>query len=416
MARPTGNRKLKAARLACGLGSQEALAEALNFAATELGLRGVSIGQRQVRRWESSHPPWPQSHHQRLLTHVLGLRTDELGFDPPWGRLDAPASRPRMQPGHVTPATRGLVQPVPDTVLADLAAVTGAHRRLYWTVNPVHLHPAVVEHVRLGEPLLRRATGLVGMAIGQALAESALLAGRIEFFDLRTPDHAAATFVRAMQFAGEAEDQLLGAAILAHAAFVPGWAGQRDGATERVAAARAYARRGGAPALFCAWLDAVEAECLTRCGDASAALSVLSRAQSALAGDPAEPLPLWMDWFTTVRLDAFLGNTQLAAGQIRRARQTLSDVLAQLPETDVKQRSVVAADLAAVEVAAQDVPAACARAGQALDALAQVWYATAMERIRQVRQSLRPWQDEQCVRDLDDRLYGWNTSLSALSG
>lgn len=353
---------------------------------------------------------------QRLLTHVLGLRTDELGFDPPWGRLDAPVTRPRTQPGHVTPASTGLAQPVPGAVAADLAAVTVAHRRLYWTVNPVHLHPAVVEHVRLGEPILRRTTGSVGTAIGQALAESALLAGRIEFFDLRTPDRAAATFVRAMQFAGDAEDQLLGAAILAHAAFVPGWAGQRDGATERVAAARAYARRGGAPALFRAWLDAVEAECLTRCGDTSAALSMLNRAQSELAGDSDEPPPLWMDWFTSVRLDAFLGNTQLAAGQIRRARQTLSDVLAQLPDADVKQRPVVAADLAAVEVAAQDVPAACDRARQALDALAEVWYATGMERIRQVRRSLRPWQEEQCVRDLDDRLYGWNTSLSALCG
>ena len=36
-------------------------------------------------------------------------------------------------------------------------------------------------------------------------------------------------------------------------------------------------------------------------------------------------------------------------------------------------------------------------------------------RIRQVRRSLRPWQDHDCVRRLDDRLYGWETSLSAMS-
>ena len=36
-------------------------------------------------------------------------------------------------------------------------------------------------------------------------------------------------------------------------------------------------------------------------------------------------------------------------------------------------------------------------------------------RIRQVRRSLRPWQDHDCVRRLDERLYGWETSLSAMS-
>ena len=81
----------------------------------------------------------------------------------------------------------------------------------------------------------------------------------------------------------------------------------------------------------------------------------------------------------------------------------------------MKQRSVILADLAAVEVAAEDVAAACARAVEALDALADLWYATGMERIRQVRRSLRPWQDHDCVRQLDDRLYGWETSLSAMS-
>ena len=127
------------------------------------------------------------------------------------------------------------------------------------------------------------------LTLGRALAESALLAGRIEFFDLRDADAAGASWVQAMQFASDADDQLLGAAVLGHAAFVPGWAGRREEMTERVSAARAYARRGDAPALFHAWLDAVEAECLTRCADATSALAVLSTAESRIA-DTADPL------------------------------------------------------------------------------------------------------------------------------
>ncbi|MER5626232.1 hypothetical protein ABT061_34865 [Streptosporangium sp. NPDC002544] len=47
---------------------------------------------------------------------------------------------------------------------------------------------------------------------------------RIEFFDVRQPVEAGAKFVEALQAAGAADDQLLGAAILGHAAFLLGWA------------------------------------------------------------------------------------------------------------------------------------------------------------------------------------------------
>lgn len=408
--RSGGNNRLKAARLGRGLSSQEALATALNAAAGELGVRNVSIGVRQVRRWESADPPWPQPHHQRLLTHVLGMRVDELGFAPPGG-VDV------ERRGAVDPVREPLVRPtpVPDSVGDDVAAVTTAHRRLYWSTDPLGLYPAVVEHVRLGAPMLHGASSGVRRGLAASLAESALLAGRMEFFDLRRPESAADWFVRAMQFAAEADDEQLGAAVITHSAFVPGWSGDLAGATERIAAGRAYARRGNADALLLAWIAAVEAECLTRCGDARGALAVIDRAEAVLRDSttPGVP-PAWFDWFTPIRLAAFKGNTQLAAGQPRQAHATLVSVLDRLPAADVKQRSVIVADLAAVEVAAENPAAACTRLGEALDALRLVWYATGMERVRQVRRSLQPWQDQDDVRDLDDRLYSWENSVNAM--
>lgn len=417
MPRPPGNRLLKAARQASGFGSQEGLAAALTAAAEELGLRGVSIGPRQVRRWESADPPWPQPHHQQILTHVLGLRMDELGFVAPWSEGEPPPDRRRTTtPRRSTPSGSRQRPTHPPSVASDYVTVTVAHRRLYWSVDPAHLLTSVLEQVGLGALLLRETEGTVRERVAGALAESALLAGRIEFFDVRRPDDAAETFVRALQFAGEAEDQLLGAAILAHAAFVPGWAGDREGATERLAAARAYARRGAAPALMRAWIDAVDAECASRCGDANAALGLISRAEAELAADDDQhPVPDWMNWFTPVRLAAFKGNTELAAGQVKRARATLSAVLDTLPATDVKQRSVVLGDLAAVAVAADDVEEACRLAEAALGELSRTWYATGMDRVRDVRRSLRQWQNQPCVRALDDRLYGWATTLNAIS-
>jgi hypothetical protein len=131
-----------------------------------------------------------------------------------------------------------------------------------------------------------------------ALAETLLLAGRIEFFDLRQPDDADASFVRALQAAGEADDALLGSAILAHAAFIPGLVGHRDDAADRIRAARTYARRAPASALFLAWLDAVEAECETISGHTREAMRLIGHAEATLAAGSQYAPP---DWYGSPR-------------------------------------------------------------------------------------------------------------------
>ncbi|HEU5157343.1 MAG TPA: transcriptional regulator [Streptosporangiaceae bacterium] len=422
MPRPAGNTRLKAARQHAGYASQQDFADALTRAASALGLGHIEVSARQVRRWESATPPWPRGDHQRLIVHVLQMPIEQLGFTPPWDSAPgdtAPAGAPpvqQIQPpsGATLPLPKATVPVQPDTVGADYAAITVAYRRLYWSVQPAQLHPAVAEHTRLGNQLLYETTGVARRVLAAALAESLLLTGRIEFFDLRQPDEADQTFVRALQAAGEADETLLGAAILAHAAFVPGWAGRREESAERMRAARTYARRAPASAQFLAWLDAVEAECETRCGHPREALRLLTHGEDVLATANDHTDPDWFDWFSPVRLAAFKGNTQLKAGHTIQARETLTQVLDALPAEAAKQRTVVLGDLASVEAAAGNPEAACARAEQALDQLTLTWYATGMDRIADVRRELQPWADHQCVRRLDDRLYGWQTTLSAL--
>lgn len=221
--------------------------------------------------------------------------------------------------------------------------------------------------------------------------------------------------MRALQAAGEADDALLGAATLAHMAFIPGWAGNQQAAAERMVAARTCARRGPASDEFLAWLDAVEAECETRCGNTRSAMNLIAHGEGLLAVGGGHPNPEWMDWFSPVRLQAFKGNTQLRAGHLPQARETLLHVLEELPADADKQRTVVLGDLAAVEAAARAPEAAAAYALRALELLESHWYATGLERVREVRRALVPWQHEQCVRDLDDRLYGWGAVVSALA-
>ena len=239
-------------------------------------------------------------------------------------------------------------------------------------------------------------------------------AGRIEFFDLRQPDDADATLVRALQAAGEADDALLGSAILAHAAFIPGWVGRRDDAADRIRAARTYARRGPASAEYLAWLDAVEAECETISGHPREALRLIGHAESILAEGSQHTSPDWFTWFTPIRLAAFKGNTQLKAGHLPQARDTLLAVLADPSIQGDKQRTVILGDLAAVEAAQHHPEAACDYAIQALDQLGRTWYATGMDRVLEVRKTLQPNADLDCVQALDDRLYDWQATLSTL--
>ncbi|MFI9766396.1 transcriptional regulator [Streptomyces sp. NPDC052415] len=407
MARPAGNTRLKSARLAAGYPSQQALADALG------------VGVRQVRRWESDTPPWPHPEIGQALTQLLGQELTSLGFTPPSG---ATVERGRRSVLVATAAAVGLavvrtqaVAVQPATAADDYMSVTRSHRRLYWSVAPATLHPAALAHATLGCQLLPESAGQTRQRIAAALAETWLLAARIEFFDMRDADRAQQTLLRALQAAGEADDPLLGAAVLAHTAFIPGWAGDREAAVERMVAARTYARRGPASAELLAWLDAVEAECETRCGHTRTALHLIGHAEDVLAAGSDHASPEWLDWFYPVRLAAFKGNTQLKAGHLPQARETLHGVLDALAPADEKQTTVVLGDLAAVEAASGDPEAACRYAVRALDQLERTWYAMGMDRVREVRRMLAPHQHEQCVRELDDRLYGWSTTVSALA-
>ena len=141
---------------------------------------------------------------------------------------------------------------------------------------------------------------------------------------------------------------------------------------------------------------------------------MIGQAEDALAAGDDHASPDWFNWFSPIRLAAFKGNTELEAGHLNQARATLTDVLEHMSEEGGKQRAVILGDLAALEAAEGNPEAACSRAEQALDLLAVAWYAMAMDRIRKVRGALQPWADHESVRRLDDRLYDWETTFSAL--
>jgi hypothetical protein len=307
-----GNTRLRSARQGLGFRSQQQLADAVTRAGKSIGLR-ISITARTVRRWESDAPPWPHPDHQAAVEALFQRPITELGFAPPWAGAQPDGSQPESGPASpsVTAGSaagsvamfpqRHPSAPLPGSVVTDYISVTTAHRHMYWTVPSAQLHDVVAAHVNLGARLVPSVREAARRSLAAAVSESSLLAGRIEFFDLQDPAKAQASMVIALQAAQEAQDPLLGSAVLAHMAFIPAFSGdpkRAEEARDKIRAARAFARRGPASPEMLAWLDATEAEVETRFGNTRKALQLIHHGEDIFATEEPRPSPAWLDWFS----------------------------------------------------------------------------------------------------------------------
>jgi hypothetical protein len=116
--------------------------------------------------------------------------------------------------------------------------------------------------------------------LGEPHTAAPSLAGRIEFLDLQNADKAQASFVLA--FSGDTK--------------------RADEARDKIRASRAFARRAPASPDMLAWLDAVESEIETRFGEHPQGPPAHNHAEDIFATGEQRPSPVWLDWFSSVRL------------------------------------------------------------------------------------------------------------------
>lgn len=341
----------------------------------------------------------------RAVMLVLGGGT-EHGRDRFLGGLLATSLAPILSFGMETPADADAILGEHNGRLDAHAVdaycyVTASHRALYWASPGYELLPSVAAHAQLGERMLRPAHGAeeIVRRLAAAVAESALLVARVAFFDLGRIDVADHAFQLAQDAVDVSEDHALTAAVLAHRAFVPGFAGQPERATELLRAARAHARYA-AGALLRSWLHCVDAEISARTGQGEVSLSRISAAEDALSTDGVDPQ--WLDFFDGSRLAGFAGNALLLAGNHRAAALRLHQALNGLSVDASKQRAVVLLDLAHAQ-ASTDAEQALNTARQACDLLDHMGYVTALQRLPAVRTALSatPYGAE-----LEDRVKG----------
>jgi hypothetical protein len=293
-------------------------------------------------------------------------------------------------------------------VSARYRAVADRHRQLYWTAQSSRLLDASAQHVRLGISLLRSGAAVPETEVLGALAQSALLAGRIAFFDLQAPAEAVRFYRIGQDAALQAHDEAITSAILAHRAFVSAYAG-RNARARALATAAQEAGLHGVSGLQQSWLHAVAGEIAARRGDTAAALASTGRARESLAAaadsdSDGAAAPAWLDFYDTARLAGFAGFAHLRAGEPAVAYSFLSESLDGLAAGSRKQRALLLADLAHATLAAGEVGRCVALLDEALAILAEHWYAAAMARVHAVRVALGPHASSREVREFDERL------------
>jgi hypothetical protein len=133
------------------------------------------------------------------------------------------------------------------------------------------------------------------------------------------------------------------------------------------------------------WLHCVDAEIAARLGHQKESLARISSAEEALVVEGADPD--WLNFFDASRLAGFAGNALLLAGQHKSAAPRLQQALEGLDPTATKQQAVVLFDLATAQAAA-DAELALHTASRACDVLDGAYYATAMNRLPDVRTAL----------------------------
>ena len=367
---------------ACTESDDSSLIEMLGGAASlldQLGSAGAILQPRMFEVWKD------ELMQRRALLKLMGLAAT-AGMVPIAGD----------KPTQVSKATPESVQ--------DLDHLSDRYQALYHSTAPAVLMTPVIAHLGTLRDFIRQGPpAALRRKLFANTARVATLAGRLAFFDLRDTLTARGYYNLALESAREAGDHLQAAAALGHVAFIPAADFSYSAALDYL---RAAAHQVGKhpDGRIVSWLSAVESEIRADAGSHSEALGAIDLARENLANPGLIADLPWFDYYDSTRLSGFEGYALLRNGQFAASGAALADAAEHLPRAALKQRAVILADTATVELAGGDLDRACATAGDAADQLRRAGYAVGIGRLREFRRAVEPWSSSIPVRTLDEQL------------
>ncbi|WP_372410844.1 XRE family transcriptional regulator [Streptomyces luteireticuli] len=432
MSRPLGNTQFITARLRLGWHSQADVAAAYEHHAVALG-ESATITVRQVRRWESATPGWPNTVARRVLRAMFGVPLEELGFVPlrsarPCVNRESAAEaggeesvERRTFLGGVLAGVAPLLDP---SAVNHLAAAVDRARRYTDRHLVAHLRHALDEAARTDgsagpRQALPAAVGIVG-AVGELIREApsdirgellTVGARAAEFTawlhrDAGAPRHITTYFHdRAIEWATVGGDGPMHAYVLLRKAQ----ATDRDDAPRMRDLAHAAVHgpwtlppRARAEALQ------QEARAIALTGsDAILVTHILEQAHASLAdAGPTEPAtctgPLCAG-YTADRLMAQSAICHRESGMPERAVVLLREHLSKGTFAP-RDRAFFTAHLSGAFASAGDPDAAATTALSALRLAATPHFGQALTELRRTVTALRPHARRASVRELRDAL------------
>lgn len=327
----------------------------------------------------------------RLFAAAGGVAVVPLGMggdDAPWERLSA-ALRRRTT---VTPE-------LADELSRCTAGLYGLEER----VPARALFPRVTGHLGTLTQLLESSgRSPVRRDLASTAGETAALAGWLAF-DMNDIPSALAYYRVAIEAAREADDSALWACVLGYESYHSAGIGRHDQACALLAEAQRRAATGST-VMTKAWLAGREAEEQAARGEGRAALAALDRAQDAFdRADDGDRV--WTQFFDRGRLDGIKVTTYTRLRRPAAAHAAATEALrATNPHSGTKKRSLLLGDIAEVHIQRREIEAATQYATESLAIVAATDFSLGLTRVRRVREHLRPWQQTQAVRDLDEQL------------
>jgi transcriptional regulator with XRE-family HTH domain len=365
----------------------------------------LGVAERTVAKWEAGGSAMvPVLVMQAALDTVLERASDEakgrFGMLLATTRNFAGSPRSAVTLGGSRRAERMLG--LSEETASNLAAVTASYRRMYHTVDAHDLIDGVAQHVRTTRAYWRRSKDPeLRPSLAAITSETAMLAGRMSFFDLGRPSQAEPYYQTALEAAQGAGDRALQAVALGNKSFIPRDRGDFHGALHLLRQAQDLT--GNEPTIR-SWATALEAMTHSWAHQPNQSLAAMEQAEALLDQARADDRPTWFDYYDRARLAGFKGLMRIRLGDPDSAQTLLDEAIVALPSQAAKQRACYLADQATVYADAGEVEAACQLGSWALGILDEVDYATGVQRVRGLWIKLRPRRNHPAVADLTEQL------------
>jgi len=184
----------------------------------------LGVAERTVAKWEAGGSAMvPVLVMQAALDTVLERASDQAKGR--FGMLLATTWDPAGSAGSAATLGGGRraerMLRLSEETASNLAAVTASYRRMYHTVDAHDLIDGVAQHVRTTRAYWRRTTDPeLRPSLAAITGQTAMLAGRMSFFDLGRPSQAEPYYQTALEAAEGAGDRALQAVALGTKSFI----------------------------------------------------------------------------------------------------------------------------------------------------------------------------------------------------